>query len=124
METTAVLAVGFYDAGLGRFLVSPGFGGAAALLGGLLAFRPAWGKLRVDAEVARQNRWWTSMTWIFEQATSAAPASRLPEGVALMSLERLFDAPRTELEIQAVAGLLELFDVATETGTQGLEVPQ
>ena len=121
METATVLAAGFYDAGLGRFLVSPGFGGAAALLGGLLAFRAAWVKLKADSEVARQDRWWISMTWIYEQATSSSPSNRLPGGVAVTMLGRLFDAAQTELEIHGVVGLLELFDVGGETDEDGLE---
>lgn len=32
--TATLVATGFFDAGFGRFLVSPGFGGAAALVGG------------------------------------------------------------------------------------------
>lgn len=69
------LAAGFYDAGIGRFLLSPGFGGLAVLVGGGLTYaaalrksrderaaaaddvRSARDRLALDGEAARQAQW-------------------------------------------------------------------
>lgn len=107
-------ASGFFDAGLGRFLVSPGFGGAAALVGGALAYGAARRKGVDDREAVRQQRWWESLTWIFDRATAERVEARLTATLALDLLERLYDEAQTDLEVQAVAGLLGLFQETTE----------
>jgi hypothetical protein len=110
---------GFYDAGVGRFLISPGFGGAATLLGGVLAFAASLIKLKRDREVTRQEReatrqerWWASLTWVYDRATMAA--GRLPGEVALTMLSHLFDQAGTALEVATVDGILALFQDARE----------
>lgn len=110
------VARGFFDAGLGRFLVSPGFGGASALLGGVLAYLAAARKTGADRENERQKRWWDALTWVYDRATAERVEARLSPELALDLLERLLDEAHTELELQAVLGLLELFADETETG--------
>ncbi len=113
-------APGFFDAGVGRFLVSPGFGGAAALLGGLLAFAAALRKTRADREAseaalaagresARETRWWEAMIWVYDRATAVPPAAVLPASVSLDMVDRLYAEAQTGIEKQLVAGLLDLF---------------
>ncbi len=108
----AVMA-GFFDTGAGRFLISPGFGGAAALLGGVLAFLAARQQLVHSREASRQERWWAAVTWMYDRAT--ATSGRLPGAVALTMLEKLFDEAQTDLEIQTVSGLLDLFPPTDES---------
>ena len=107
---------GFFDAGLGRFLISPGFGGASALLGGVLAYLAAQRKTRTDRENERQKRWWDALTWVYDRATAERLDARLSPSLTLDMLERLLDEADTELEVQAVLGLLGLFADETETG--------
>jgi uncharacterized protein YdbL (DUF1318 family) len=45
----------FYDEGVGRFLVSPGFGGTAAVLAGMIAYLAAVKKLTADQDTARKE---------------------------------------------------------------------
>jgi hypothetical protein len=44
--------VGFFDAGVGRFFVSPGFGGLAALVAAILATIIGWRKLNSDRDLS------------------------------------------------------------------------
>ena len=92
---------------LGQFITSSGFGGLAALVAALLAFRAAILKLSADREVARQNRWWDSLSWIYDRATHERLDQRLPPGLALDLFDRLLDEAHTELELQTAQGLLE-----------------
>ncbi len=114
--TRALLAMqhGFFDAGLGRFLVSPGFAGLAALVGGSLAYAAARRKGSDDREAARQQRWWEAVTWVYDRATGERVEARLTGALALDMLERLFDEAHTDLELQTVLGLLGLFRDETE----------
>jgi hypothetical protein len=109
LSTGTLVVQGFFDAGIGRFLVSPGCGGAAALVGGLLAYLAATRKAADDRESARQERWWATLTWIYDRATAERPEARLPTRTTLDLLGRLFDQAHTDLEIQAVENLLDVF---------------
>lgn len=113
------MAADYFDAGLGRFLISPGFGGAAAVVAALLAFVAARQKLSVDREASRQERWWATLTWIYDRATHENLDQRLPPGLALDLFDRLLDEAHTELEIRTVAGLLQgLFVDNEQEGTR------
>ena len=107
---------GFYDDGLGRFLISPGFGGVAVLVGGALAFFAARrssadtrARTAIDAETARQERWWATLTWIYDRATAEREQARLTTTLALDLLDRLSDQAHTEVEYESVLGLIEAF---------------
>lgn len=106
---TSSSSPGFFDAGIGRFLVSPGLGGLAAFLGGLLAYAAASRKSKDDREKARQDRWWETVTWIYDRARADGD-SAMPGDLALGLLEQLFDEAQTDLEVATVAGLLAMFD--------------
>lgn len=101
---------GFFDAGIGRFLVSPGLGGLAAFLGGLLAYAAASRKSKDDREKARQDRWWETVTWVYDRALATEGGGAMPGDLALGLLEQLFDEAQTDLEVATVAGLLVIFD--------------
>lgn len=105
---------GFWDAGFGRFLISPGFGGLAALLGAALVYLASRQKAAEDREDQRQQRWWEALTWIYDRATAEREEARLDGSLALDLFERLAEEAHTDLEVQAALGLTELFDDQTE----------
>lgn len=105
---------GFFDAGIGRFLVSPGLGGLAAFLGGLLAYAAASRKSKDDREKTRQDRWWETVTWIYDRARADGD-SAMPGDLALGLLEQLFEEAQTDLEVATVNGLLVMFGPQEET---------
>ena len=107
----------FFDEGFGRFIVSPGFGGLAALLAAVLVFIAAQQRNAHDsreavraAEKDRQERWWEALTWIYDRASAERSEARLTGELALDLLERLYDEAHTDLEVQAVAGLIKTFE--------------
>jgi len=114
---TAGSAPGFYDAGLGRFLISPGLGGVAALLGGVLAYlaankksRDDRAKARDEREQAQRDRWWETLTWVYDGYRAPEP-HKLPGKLAMGVLKHLFDEAKTEhrnVEVAAVVGLFEM----------------
>lgn len=109
-------APGFFDAGLGRFLVSPGLGGLAAFFGGALAFFAAILKSRDDRDKANRDRWWETLTWIYDRGT-ATDQARMPADMVIGLLEQLFDEAdqeHTVLEIAAVEGLFGMFQTRQE----------
>jgi len=99
----------FFDYGFGRFITSPGFGGLAALLAAGLAFLGVHRKQQHDTEVSRQDRWWSTVTWTYDRATAPDSDSRLTPGVALDLFQRLAEEAHSNLEKQAVRGLLGFF---------------
>ena len=112
--TAAAEPSGFYDDGLGRFLISPGFGGVAVLIGGALAFFAARrssadtrAKTAADAEVARQERWWATLSWVYDRLTALRDRERLTTDIALVLFDRLLDEAHTDLEIAAVEALID-----------------
>lgn len=116
LTTAAVSGAGFYEAGLGRFLVSPGFGGVAVLLGGAVAYlaarrtsRDTRAETSAAAERAREDRWWATITWFYDRTTSERVGARLPVDVALDLLDRLSRQAQTELETETVLGLIQIF---------------
>ena len=54
------------------------------------------------------------MTWIYDRATAERPAARLPPELVLLLFERMYEQAHTDLEVQAVDGLLPLFRYETE----------
>ncbi len=105
---------GFFDHGFGRFLVSPGFGGLAAFLAALLVFIAAQQRNAHDRrelaraqEKDRQERWWEALTWVYDRASTERVEARLTTDLVLDLLDRLLDEAHTDLEVQAVAGLIE-----------------
>jgi hypothetical protein len=90
-----------------RFLLSPGFGGASALVAGVLAYAAANRKAGYDRQAARQKQWWDALAWVYDRATAERPGARLNADLALNLLDRLEAEAQTDLEIQTVAGLLE-----------------
>jgi len=113
-DASSATASGFYDAGIGRFLISPGFGGLAALTAALLAFMVARRNAAQEREAARQERWWASLTWVYDRATTEREEARLPGAVALTMMARLFDEAHTDLEVQGAGSIVALF--TDETG--------
>lgn len=125
--TASAATSGFFSTEPGLFLLSPGFGGLAALVGVLVAYlavRRQSADTRakidadraavdaaaaVDAEKARQERWWQTLTWIYDRATAQRHDARLTVTLTLRLLDRLSRQAHTEIEYEAVLGLIEAF---------------
>lgn len=102
---------------MGRFLLSPGFGGAAAFVAAGLVYLASQQNARHARQEAlrarekdRQERWWEALTWIYDRASAERVEARLTTGLVLDLLERLYDEAVTDLEVQTVAGLVEAFE--------------
>ena len=102
--------------GLGRFVVSPGFGGLAVFVGGFLAYRAAARqstdarvRARDEREVARQDRWWSTLTWVYDRLTAERPEARLRQAQAVELFDRLTREAQTVLEKRTALGLLAAF---------------
>ncbi|MGI8721540.1 MAG: hypothetical protein ACR2JG_04870 [Geodermatophilaceae bacterium] len=91
---------------LGQFVLSPGFGGLAALAAAATALRAALKRLVADREVARQDRWWETLGWIYDRALHENTDQRLPEGLALQLFQRLAREAKTPLEEETAEGLV------------------
>jgi chromate transport protein ChrA len=107
----AVLARSFYDAGFGRFLVSPGFGGLATAAAALVAFL-VWNSNR--AAVKRQ-RWMDTLIWVYE-STTAQDRVQMPYAVAIPILTALLEQARGSLEEQMVRGVTKMLRDRAQTG--------
>lgn len=88
------------------FLVSPGFGGAAAFLGALLVFTVGMSKGHDDRVAERGRQWWAAFTWTFERATTETST---PLGAELTSvlLVRLMNKAHTGLEREVISTMSE-----------------
>ncbi len=111
----------FLQSQVGLFLLSPGFGGLAALVAaGLVcsASRQNASHARQEAlrarEKDRQERWWEALTWIYDRASAERVEARSTTDLVLDLLERLHAEAVTDLEVQAVRGLIEAFQDLTE----------
>lgn len=82
---------------------------------GAAAYAAARRRATDDRDAVRHQRWWEALTWIYDRATSERVEARLTAALALDMLERLYDEASTDLEVQAVRGLLGLFQDQTET---------
>lgn len=103
---------GFFDAGIGRFPVSPGLGGVAAFLGGLLAYLAANRKSKDDREKAERDRWWETLTWVYDRGTATDQAG-MPADMAIAMLDQLFVEAQdrhTDREIAAIAASFAVFE--------------
>lgn len=109
LAAAAAPAPGFFDAGIGRFLLSPGFGGLLAFFAALLVYAAARAQAKITRERDRQERWWATLTWVYDRATAQRDAARLPAAMALDMFDRLCDLGKIEVEWQAVLGLIDLF---------------
>lgn len=125
--TPVVLAAGFYDDGIGRFILSPGFGGLAVLVGGALTYaaalrksgddraassaeaRSARERLAQETEVSRAARWRFDLTWIYDRATAERPEARIPDLVTLDLFRGLYLEAHTDQERGTVKHMLDLF---------------
>lgn len=97
-----------------QFFLSPGFGGAAALVAGLLAYVAARVKAADDRKIAAERQWWDALAWVYDRLTAERLDARLPPDLALELLNRLRRDAQNPLELGTIAGLLDLFDDETD----------
>jgi hypothetical protein len=109
-----ILARGFYDAGVGRFLISPGFGGLATAAAALVAFL-VWNSNR---SAIKRQRWMDTLTWVYESAT-ARDRVQMPYAVAIPILGALLEQARGSLEEQMVRGVTKMLRDRARTGGDG-----
>ena len=74
-------------------------------------------KLSADREAARAARWWDTLSWIYERATSESLEQRLSTGLSISLFDRLLDEAQTELEALTAQGLIDgLLDLDDSEG--------
>lgn len=67
--------------------------------------------------LAQQNRWWESLSWIYERATHPVLEQRLSPSLALLLLSGLTEEAQTPVQLDLASGLVEgLFRVENEVG--------
>jgi hypothetical protein len=109
-----VLARGFYDAGFGRFLISPGFGGLATAAAAVVAFL-VWNSNR---GAVKRQRWMDTLIWVYESATSEGRVA-MPYAVAIPILGALLEQARGSLEQEMVRGVTKMLRDRARTGGDG-----
>ncbi|MCG8656765.1 hypothetical protein [Yimella sp. NH-Cas1] len=81
--TGQAVATGF---SVGDWLMSPGFGGAAAVVAASLAFTGAWLSRRSENNRAREERWWAKARWATELVNTSGT-----EALGIAALDQLVD---------------------------------
>jgi hypothetical protein len=105
-----------YDAvwnALQSFLVSPGFGGLAAVVAALIAVSGVKRQIRSSATEKKEERWWETLKWVYGEATKAAiQADPLPKVVAVQVLNELRSTADSDsaLQRETVDSLVAHFD--------------
>lgn len=106
----------------GDWLMSPGFGGAAAVLAAGLALVGVWRNVTARRESDRKQQWWERARWALDLILDDDPSAR---DVGLAVLEALADseyADQHEAEVidAAVSVVLDAyFDQSDETDAGG-----
>lgn len=103
-----------------RFLTSAGFAGCMAVVAASIAALVTWRQLSHAKTKQKDDRWWETLTWVFDRSVSSSPGSeQLPAGVALPMLQALFDETAEEnangLRKRAVGSILTMFTLPSET---------
>lgn len=104
---------------LQTFLTSSGFAGCMAVVAASIAAGMAWRQLSHARAQQEEDRWWETLTWVFDRSVSSSPGSeQLPVGVALPMLQALFDETAnddaTGLRKRAVGSILTMFTLPSE----------
>lgn len=81
----------------GRFFVSPGFAGVAAVAAAWLAWRSVSKQLAQAKKLSAEERWWTTLMWVHERTYSRDPNVQTISGdVALPMFDALQEEVRGE----------------------------
>ncbi|AGZ43252.1 hypothetical protein [Actinoplanes friuliensis] len=104
-----------------RFLTSAGFGGLMALTAALIAARIATQQLRHTKSQQANERWWTTLTWVYDRAVVEKDKRvALPHHVTFAMLtqlaERAQQPPADRLQQSSIKSILAMFE-ATDDGT-------
>jgi hypothetical protein len=108
-----------------RFLTSAGFGGLMAVAAALIAARIAARQLRHTKAQQLQERWWDTLTWVYDRAVVEKDKRRaLPHHVTFALLTQLAEhaqtPPEDRLQQGAIKSVLSMFD----TSDQVQDAPQ
>lgn len=114
-----------------RFFTSAGFGGLTALAAALIAARIAMLQLRHTRSQQLQERWWATLTWVYDRAVvEKDKRSALPHHVTFAMLtqlsERAENPPEDRLQKSAIKSILSMFetsDQAPAVGADGNSAP-
>ena len=111
-----------------RFLTSAGFGGLMALTAALIAARIAAQQLRHTKSQQLHERWWTTLTWVYDRAVvEKEKRAALPHHVTFSMLSQLAERaqapPEDRLQQSAIRSILSMFETTGEgAGGPGAQV--
>jgi hypothetical protein len=99
------------------FLTSAGFGGTLAFFAAVLATIGAVATLRHNKRVARHDRWWDTLTWVYDRTVTPKGDRPLAPTVTLSMMRALLsEVPsakwrrrRDQLRSETISSLLEAF---------------
>lgn len=90
-----------------------------AVVAAVIAATVAWRQLAHAKKQQREDRWWETLTWVFDRSVeSPSGPETLPGGVALTMLQALVDSAAedgpTSLRKRAVGSILTMFTLPSE----------
>lgn len=96
---------------LGEWLMSPGFGGAAAVVAALLALYGVSRNVRVQREANRKQQWWERARWALDLTLNVDSSTRAVGFEVLDALARSEYADEHEAEVidAAVSATLDAY---------------
>lgn len=102
-----------------RFLTSAGFGGVMALGAAAIAARIAAVQLRHTKSQQRHDRWWDTLTWVYDRAVvEKDKRTALPHHVTFAMLSQLAERaqmpPEDVLQQGAIKSILSIFEVTDD----------
>lgn len=118
-----------------RFLTSAGFGGLMAFLAACIAASIAWRQYRLAAaqqalerERQRADRWWETLTWVYDRTiVEEGKKAPLPDTVTLSLLSALNEESKAQpsgddrLQAETISAMLSMFPVASAGSTPGVD---
>lgn len=104
-----------------RFLTSAGFGGLMALAAALIAARFASAQLRHTKAQQQHERWWETLTWVYDRAVVEKDKRRaLPHQVTFTMLTQLAERaqapPEDKLQQHTIRSILSMFQISNSAG--------
>ncbi|MDP9998295.1 hypothetical protein [Pseudarthrobacter sulfonivorans] len=97
---------------LQTFVVSPGFGGLAAVVAATIAFFGVRRQINATKKDKKEERWWATLTWVYDKASNAKDkADPLPKIIAVQVLNELRTTAdeNSPLQSQTADALVTLF---------------
>ncbi|GAA1903881.1 hypothetical protein GCM10009737_00710 [Nocardioides lentus] len=87
-----------------EFFLSPGFGGAAAVVAALIAYAAARSRARIDRRLGERSQWWARAEWALDLTRDADPYSQL---MGWNALTTLVNSAPTDEDAELIAGAAE-----------------